>query len=82
MRRKRRDPDSRQNAERRRRLRIESLESRRVLAALVVTTNLDVVDAQDGELSLREAVEQANSIPGPDTISFDSTRFAEPARIE
>ena len=82
MRRKRRDPDSRQNAERRRRLRIESLESRRVLAALVVTTNLDVVDAQDGELSLREAVEQANSIPGPDTISFDSTRFAEPARID
>ncbi|MCP4886441.1 MAG: hypothetical protein GY904_07490 [Planctomycetaceae bacterium] len=82
MRRNRRDQYSRKNAKSRRRLRIESLESRRVLASLVVTTNLDVVDAQDGELSLREAIEQANSIPGRDKISFDSARFAEPARID
>lgn len=54
-----------------RRLRLEPLEERRVLAALTVTTNLDVVDLADGELSLREAIFAANTVAGPDTINFD-----------
>ncbi len=39
-------------------------------AAFQVTTLADVVDASDGVLSLREAVAQANSAPGRDTITF------------
>jgi hypothetical protein len=35
-----------------------------------VTTNLDVVDPENGRLSLREAVAQANATPGADTILF------------
>ena len=42
------------------RLFVESLEDRRVLAALVVTQPLDV-SLPDGLLSLREAVEAANN---------------------
>lgn len=39
-------------------------------ATLVVTTLADVVDASDGVLSLREAIDLANASPGLDTISF------------
>ena len=39
--------------------------------ALVVTTADDVVDANDGVLSLREAVDTANARAGADTITFD-----------
>jgi hypothetical protein len=53
-----------------RRLRLEALEPRRVLAAWVVDTELDVVDAGDGTMSLREAVAAANGTPGADDISF------------
>ncbi len=40
--------------------------------ALVVTTTKDVVDPNDGVLSLREAVQIANDNPGEDEITFDS----------
>jgi hypothetical protein len=53
-----------------RRLRLEPLEARRLLA-ITVTTNLDVVDLEDGVVSLREAIAEANSVAGPDTIEFD-----------
>lgn len=42
------------------------------MATFTVTTRGDVVDANDGVLSLREAVTQANALPGLDQIVFDS----------
>jgi len=54
----------------RRRLRIEELEGRRLLA-IVVNTTLDVNNGGDGLTTLREAIEQANSTGGPDEIVFD-----------
>lgn len=39
-------------------------------APLVVTTLDDVVDATDGVLSLREAIDLANARPGSDTVTF------------
>lgn len=68
-----------------RRLRVERLEDRRMLATVVVTNNLDVVngdvssvanllapngDGGDG-VSLREAIEAANATQGADQITFD-----------
>jgi predicted outer membrane repeat protein len=47
--------------------RLETLETRAVPAVFTVTTTLDVV-ADDGKLSLREAISAANAHPGPDTI--------------
>src|SRR5438067_12259611 len=47
---------------------LEMLEDRAVPAMLDVTTPLDVLDPNDGLLSLREAVIQANASPGHDTI--------------
>ncbi|MFB2937137.1 choice-of-anchor Q domain-containing protein, partial [Aerosakkonemataceae cyanobacterium BLCC-F154] len=38
---------------------------------LVVNTILDTVNPNDGKLSLREAIEQANSTSDADTITFD-----------
>src|SRR5215218_4778378 len=40
------------------------------MAYLTVTTQADVVDPGDGKLSLREAIEQANSSASADTIRF------------
>ncbi|MEM7506176.1 MAG: choice-of-anchor Q domain-containing protein [Pseudomonadota bacterium] len=40
-----------------------------------VTTAQDVVDANDGVLSLREAIALANGISGTDTIIFDAAVF-------
>ena len=37
---------------------------------LTVTTQADVVDPGDGQLSLREAVAQANASAGADSIKF------------
>ena len=54
-----------------RRLRLESLEERRLLAVLTVDTDLDVVDAADGMTSLREAIVTANDLAGADEIVFD-----------
>jgi hypothetical protein len=40
------------------------------MAIFTVTTAADVVDSSDGQLSLREAVVQANATTGADTIRF------------
>lgn len=52
-------------------LRCERLEDRRMLAPIVVTTDQDLVDFNDGKTSLREAIFAANTVPGPDEIVFD-----------
>jgi fibronectin-binding autotransporter adhesin len=52
-------------------LRCERLEDRRLLAQLTVTTDQDIVDFNDGETSLREAIFAANIVPGADEIVFD-----------
>ncbi|MGB7325692.1 MAG: right-handed parallel beta-helix repeat-containing protein [Rubripirellula sp.] len=65
-----------------RRLRLESLERRRVLASFAVTTPLDVVDTDDSLISLREAITMANDTVGVDQISFDAAVFAAPTTIE
>ncbi len=46
----------------------EELEGRLVPATFTVTTGLDVVNPNDGNLSLREAISQANHHAGADTI--------------
>ena len=43
------------------------------MTTFTVTTDVDVVDASDGVLSLREAVAQANATTAADTIVFHST---------
>lgn len=69
-----------------RRLRIEALEGRHLLAVLIVQNDLDETLANlagDGELSLREAIEIANN-PGTDIDGFvsidveDTIEFATP----
>jgi CSLREA domain-containing protein len=54
----------------RRRLRLEPLEDRRLLAVVTVTTLADTVDLNDGVTSLREAIFATNTVPGADTIDF------------
>src|SRR5689334_19636840 len=49
---------------------IERLERRMLLTTIQVTTTLDQVNANDGVTSLREALTQAASLPGQDTITF------------
>ncbi|MEM9352626.1 MAG: choice-of-anchor Q domain-containing protein [Planctomycetota bacterium] len=67
----RRDPFLAKAESRLRRLRFEPLEERRVLTVLTVDTPFDVIDANDGRTSLREAINTANLMPGPDEIVFD-----------
>jgi hypothetical protein len=53
-----------------RRLRIEPLEDRRLLALVTVDTLDDTVDLGDGVTSLREAIFATNLVGGADTIDF------------
>ena len=45
--------------------------------SLTVTTDLDIVDSRDGLTSLREAIAFADSLPGEDTVTFDSSLAGE-----
>jgi hypothetical protein len=63
----------------------EPLEPRIVLAnhTFQVTTLRDIVDAGDGQLSLREAIIQANSIPTTDAVEIHLPPFStDPLLIE
>ena len=51
----------------------ELLEARQMPAAFVVTTASDTVDVNDGVLSLREAITQANANSDSDTITFNAS---------
>ena len=42
------------------------------MTTFTVTTTADLVDPNDGELSLREAVTKANATAAADTINFDA----------
>ena len=66
----------------RRLLALQRLDDRRVLAAIVVTTVSDVIDANDGETSLREAIVAANATSESDVITFTGTAFNSPTQIE
>tara|TARA_R110002049_G_scaffold285698_4_gene467102 strand:- start:273992 stop:277405 length:3414 start_codon:yes stop_codon:yes gene_type:complete len=79
----RREAENRRGGEtRRRRLSVQQLENRRVLAAYVVNTAVDVVDEGDNVISLREAIALANESAAADTITFDETVFASPTEID
>ncbi len=60
---------------RHRRLQVETLEARHLLASdtspFVVNTPLDIVDSSDDLISLREAIASANVEPGVQEITFD-----------
>ncbi|QDT06482.1 Dockerin type I repeat protein [Rubripirellula lacrimiformis] len=79
--RSRKNPCAGQRVRRNRRLNLETLENRRVLASFVVSTSVDVVDNGDAVISLREAVALANQTAGADTITFDEFEFFEPTTI-
>ena len=53
---------------RRRRLRFESMEEKRLLAVLTVNTDQDSFGPGDGLTSLREAIEMSNDLIGVDKI--------------
>jgi CSLREA domain-containing protein len=60
------------------RLSVESLEGRCLPAMFVVTTTEDIVDPDDGVLSLREAVLEANARPGADEIRLPAFSGSDP----
>src|SRR5262245_54281822 len=69
-------PSSRRPQPRRTRLRAEALEARLAPAVYNVTTTADVVNANDGVLSLREAVLAANASAGvADTINVPAGTY-------
>lgn len=55
---------------------VESLEAREVPAIFTVTTTADVIDPNDGVLSLREAVLQANATNGTDQIVLSAGTYS------
>jgi len=57
------------------RLRLECLEDRTVPSTFTVNTTLDVVDAADGQLSLREAITKANTHAGADVVVLPAGVF-------
>src|SRR4051794_33834748 len=56
-------------------MRLEALEDRTVPAVYTVTTAADVIDPNDGVLSLREAVLAADATSEADTISLPAGRY-------
>ena len=54
-------------------LSLEALETRQLLAAIMVDTEADTLDPNDGKTSLREALETANGNDEADTITFDAS---------
>ncbi|MEM6364253.1 MAG: choice-of-anchor Q domain-containing protein, partial [Planctomycetota bacterium] len=61
---------------------LERLESRRLLASIVVNTTADIVDSEDAFVSLREAISQANSTPNEaDIITFDPSLDGKTIRM-
>ncbi len=54
---------------------LEELEGRNVPATFVVTTGLDVVNPNDGRLSLREAISRADHHAGADTVVLPAGVF-------
>ncbi|HEY2413794.1 MAG TPA: CSLREA domain-containing protein, partial [Pirellulaceae bacterium] len=64
------DHDRKSKSQYHRTLRYELLEDRRLLAVVTVTTLADMVDFNDGKISLREAIFATNTVPGADTIDF------------
>jgi CSLREA domain-containing protein len=63
-------------------LRFEPLEDRRMLS-ITVDTLADVVDPNDGFISLREAIATANTTPGADTIDVATAlTIGGPAKLE
>lgn len=52
---------------------LEALETRQLLAAIMVDTEADTLDPNDGKTSLREALETANGNDEADTITFDAS---------
>jgi len=52
---------------------VEVCEARTLLTTFVVDSPLDTVDAEDGQTTLREAIELANSSAGHDTVTFASS---------
>ena len=62
-----------------RRLHFEPLENRRLLAVITVDTPLDLIDANDGHTSLREAVISANGTGAADTINFEIDHTTSPS---
>lgn len=58
------------------RIDIGAFELQVATSPFVVTTTTDVVDENDGVVSLREAITTANSITGAEEVTFDETVFA------
>ena len=59
---------------------VERLEDRTLLAVFTVTTAADVINANDGQVSLREAIVSANQTAGADSIQFASSLNGTPIR--
>ena len=51
---------------------VEVCEARTLLNTFVVDSPLDTIDSSDGQTTLREAIELANSNAGHDTVAFAS----------
>src|SRR4051794_38215111 len=69
-------PGHRQPGQRRFRPALECLEDRAVPATILVTTRADVVNPNDGKVSLREAITMANATAAPDTIVLQAGAYA------
>ena len=69
-----RNPVNRRSRRQNQTVSYDSLEKKLPLTSFVVTTNLDVVDATDGLISLREAITAANTnAPFSDAVAGDAT---------